>query len=49
MLVVDIVVEVDTDTHSSVSDSESDILESKIVDFSGPIVIVLVVILADQV
>lgn len=46
VLVVDIVVDVETDTHSSASDSESDMSESKIVNFSGPIVILLVVMLA---
>lgn len=47
VLVVDTVVDVDTDTHSSASDSESETSESKIVNFSGPIVIVLVVMLTN--
>lgn len=48
VLVVDIVVEVDTDTHSSASDSESDTSELKTVNFSGPIVMLLVFMLAYQ-
>lgn len=48
VLVVDIVVDVDTDTHSSASDSESEISESKMVNFSGPIVMLLVAILTGE-